>query len=109
QRAREQGGRATVAAAGVAPDKKGTRRSAHFEERHPDWFTFEGLPSYAPELNPVEQCWNHTKYHDPANSIPDDLHHLQKAVKRSMTRQGHDQTILRSTFACTKLPLEPSH
>jgi len=65
----------------VAPDKKGARRSAYFEEHHPDWFTFEWLPSYAPELNPVEQCWNHTKCHDLANFIPEDLQHLQKAVK----------------------------
>ncbi|HPP52126.1 MAG TPA: hypothetical protein PK777_04175 [Thermoguttaceae bacterium] len=57
----------------------------------------------------MEQCWNHTKCHDLANFIPDDLHHLQKAVKRSMTRQSHDQTILRSFFAYAKLPLEPSH
>ena len=25
-----------------------------------DWFEVEWLPSYAPELNPVEMLWNHT-------------------------------------------------
>jgi hypothetical protein len=35
--------------------------AAYFDTNHPDWFTFEWLPSYSPELNPVEQCWNHTK------------------------------------------------
>ena len=28
----------------------------YFERTHPDWFVFEYLPSYCPELNPVEQC-----------------------------------------------------
>ncbi|MBN2473861.1 MAG: hypothetical protein JXB62_04600 [Pirellulales bacterium] len=25
------------------------------------------MPPYAPELNPVEECWNHTKYADLPN------------------------------------------
>ena len=28
---------------------------SYFERVHPDWFLFEYLPSYSPELNPVEQ------------------------------------------------------
>lgn len=32
--------------------------------------------SYAPELNPVETLWNHTKYTDVANLIPADVHDL---------------------------------
>ena len=28
--------------------------AAYFEQHHPDWFQFEWLPAYAPELNPVE-------------------------------------------------------
>ncbi|GHV10374.1 hypothetical protein AGMMS50229_21430 [Campylobacterota bacterium] len=34
---------------------------AKYEREHPDWFHFERLPTYSPELNVVEQCWNHTK------------------------------------------------
>ncbi|MBU0719532.1 MAG: transposase, partial [Planctomycetes bacterium] len=30
----------------------------------------EWLPAYAPDLNPVEQIWNRTKYTDLANYIP---------------------------------------
>jgi transposase len=79
--------------------------AAYFENRHPGWFTFEPLPPYAPELNPVEQCWNHTKYSDLANFIPDDLDHLHKAVEASITEQSKDQDLLRSFFAYAKLPL----
>ena len=79
--------------------------AAYFEEHHPDWFQFEWLPAYAPELNPVEQCWQHTKYADLPNFIPDDLDHLQTAVCESILEQRKDQTLLRSFFAYAKLPL----
>jgi transposase len=79
--------------------------AAFFEEHRPDWFEFEWLPPYAPELNPVEQCWNHTKYADLANFIPDDLNHLENAVHESICEQREDQALLRSFFAYSKLPL----
>jgi len=79
--------------------------AAYFEARHPTWFTFEPLPSYCPELNPVEQCWNYTKYSDLPNFIPDDLKHLSKAVGASIRRQSKNQKLLRSFFAYAKLPL----
>ena len=66
------------------------------------------LPAYAPELNPVEQCWNHTKYADLANFIPDDLDHLQQAVEASITEQsrrsGTPQVVLclRQTTDCER-------
>ena len=43
------------------------RLSAHistqnfFEREHPGWFLFEYFPSYSPDLNPVEQCWQWMK------------------------------------------------
>jgi len=85
----------------------GAHRSAaaYFEEERPDWFEFEWLPAYAPELNPVEECWNHAKYADLPNFVPDDLDHLQTAVHESMLNQRDDQTLLRSFFAYAKLPL----
>jgi transposase len=91
----------------VVWDRLGAHRSAaaYFEKHHPDWFTFEPLPSYAPELNPVEQCWNHTKYSDLPNFIPDDIDHLHEAVEASITEQGQDQNLLRSFFAYAELPL----
>ena len=72
---------------------------------HPTWFDFEWLPAYAPDLNPVEQCWNHTKYADLANFIPDDLNHLETAVTESIREQSQDQLLLHSFFAYSKLRL----
>ena len=46
----------------------------------------EWLPPYAPELNPVEQLWGHTKYGDLANHPPDSLPELADAVLRSLGR-----------------------
>lgn len=91
----------------VVLDRWNVHRSAiaYFEKHHPEWFTFELLPAYAPELNPVEQCWNHTKYSDLANFIPDDVDHLQQAVEASITEQSTDQELLKSFCAFAKLPL----
>ena len=79
--------------------------AAYFEEHQPDWFEFEWLPPYAPELNPVEQCWNHTKYADLSNFIPDHLDHLQAAVYQSMWEQRQNQPLLRSFLDYTRLRL----
>jgi len=79
--------------------------AAYFEEHHPRWFGFEWLPAYAPDLNPVEQCWNHTKYADLANFIPDDLEDLEAAVNESIRSQSGNQTLLQSFFAYCKLRL----
>jgi len=72
---------------------------------HPDWFEVAWLPAYAPELNPVEMVWNHTKYADLANFIPEDVHDLHQAVAVSLdnTRtQGH---LIRSFFKHAGLEL----
>ena len=79
--------------------------AAYFEENHPTWFHFEFLPPYAPELNPTEQCWNHTKYTDLPNFIPEDLAHLNRAVSSSIARQSKNQKLLRSYYAFAKLRL----
>jgi transposase len=79
--------------------------TAFFEREHPDWFEFEELPSYAPELNPIEECWNHTKHADLPNFIPDDLDHLHAAVTEAITNQRDNQSLLRSFFQYSQLPL----
>jgi len=43
---------------------------AKYEREHPDWFHFERLPTYSPELNSVEQCWNQIKNVEMANFAP---------------------------------------
>jgi transposase len=49
-----------------------------------DWFEVEWLPGYAPDLNPVEMVWNHTKYADLANFLPEHINHLEQAVTTSI-------------------------
>ena len=58
----------------------------------------EWLPPYAPELNPVEQVWSHTKYADLANYIPDDAGALADEVIASLDQISTDQQLLRSFF-----------
>jgi hypothetical protein len=79
--------------------------AAYFAANHPNWFCFEFLPAYTPELNPTEQCWNRTKYTDLPNFVPVDLEHLHQAVSSSITGQSKNQTLLRSYFAYAKLQL----
>ena len=72
---------------------------------HPDWFDFEWLPAYAPDLNPVEHVWNQTKFGDLANFIPENLLHLNVAVHWSLIDKERNQRILYSCFRGAQLSL----
>lgn len=65
----------------------------------------EWLPAYAPDLNPTEQVWNHAKYCDLANFIPDDRADLHAHVETSITAQHGQSDLLRSFFQTAKLKL----
>lgn len=65
----------------------------------------EWLPSYSPELNPVEQIWNHSKNSQLANFIPDNVEHLEEAVEDTLQVQSRQQNLLRSFFHCVKLKI----
>jgi putative transposase len=67
---------------------------------------FEPLPSYAPELNPVEAGWSHSKYGDLANFAPQDVAELEQAVIKSIRGQRENQDLLRSFFQAAKLKLD---
>ena len=73
--------------------------------KHAGWLTIEWLPPYAPELNPEEQCWKHTKYDDLENFIPDDLDELYEAVGTSLDHQRNNARLLHSYFEHAKLKL----
>jgi tRNA U34 5-methylaminomethyl-2-thiouridine-forming methyltransferase MnmC len=75
------------------------------QETHPDWFEVTWLPAYAPELNPVEMVWNHTKYADLANFIPEDVHHLHRAVTTSLDNMHTQSHLIRSFFQHARLKL----
>lgn len=63
------------------------------------------LPSYAPELNPVELVWQRSKYVDLANFAPDHTEHLRKELEDSLVKTSRQQQILRSFFDHAKLKL----
>lgn len=73
--------------------------------RYPGRLSIEWLPAYAPELNPDEQVWNHTKYADLANFVPDDVLHLGRSMADSLRRLRGQQNLLRSFFNHAELPL----
>ena len=65
-------------------------------------FRIEWLPPYAPDLNPVEHVWNHTKYGDLANYVPDDLLDLELELECSID-QTRKRPELRSFFHAAEL------
>jgi len=49
-------------------------------KRFPRRIDIKWFQAYAPELAPVKQVWNHSKYIDLANYIPGDVFSLEKTV-----------------------------
>ena len=70
------------------------------EHIHVEW-----LPAYAPDLNPAEQVWNHAKYSDLANFIPEDCDQLHGHVDASIADQRRQPPLLRSFFKTAGLEL----
>jgi transposase len=68
-------------------------------------FEIEWLPPYAPELNPVEYAWSHTKYGDLANYVPDDLWNLQWELDWSIRQTQTRPELLRSFFHAAELEI----
>lgn len=74
-------------------------------ERHRRRIDIELLPAYAPELNPTEQVWRHTKYDDLANYLPEDIHELDMEIAESILETRSTPSLLRSFFKRAKLDL----
>ena len=63
-----------------------SRLVGQFMENLHGWVTTEYLPSYAPELNPVEYLWGHWKQHELPNVCPKDLWQLSEGARRTLRR-----------------------
>jgi transposase len=63
------------------------------------------LPAYAPELNPVEQGWNHTKDGELANYLPGTLEQMHDATGFSLASKRYHSALLRSRFHYARLKL----
>ena len=68
-------------------------------------FKVEWLPPYAPDLNPAEAVWSHTKHSDLANYAADDLLELEIEAELSLEDTRGDQKLLRSFFDAARLKL----
>jgi transposase len=66
---------------------------------------FEWLPAYAPELNPVEPRWSHTKFSQLANYVPDDTPQLKRSVRSALKKQARQHALKRSFFRSARLNL----
>jgi transposase len=89
-------------------DRWGVHRARvvhEYLQRHRDRIKVEWLPAYAPELNPAEQVWNHAKYSDLANFIPEDADDLHRHVDISIQDQRGQSSLLRSFFTTARLAL----
>lgn len=84
-------------------DRWSVHRSAARQLARYDWLQVEYLPAYAPELNPVEAVWNHTKYGDLANLIPADREDLRRSIVASLNQQRSDARSKYSCFRYTQL------
>lgn len=91
----------------VVWDRLNAHRSAAawFETHHPDWFTFEWLPAYAPELNPIETCWSHAKCHKLANLGAENVDTLETHVDKCLNATRRRSKLLRSFFDHAQLQL----
>lgn len=89
----------------VVWDRSSVHRSAANELAHCKWLRFAWLPGYAPQLNPIEAVWSHTKYSDLANYVPDDVDALCDAVGNSLNDLNFCQSLLQSFFRWAELDL----
>lgn len=79
----------------------GVARWLHRQRR----IVVEWLPAYAPDLDPVEPIWSHTKHGDLANFAPDDLATLEDAVLHSLTATRRQRSLLIAFFHAAALEL----
>ena len=62
------------------------------------WLAVEWLPPYAPDLDPVEDVWNQSKYADMANVVPDDIDDLRQQLHDVLETYRHEPNRLHSFF-----------
>jgi len=88
-------------------DRSNTHRSAetkayiHSQPR----LHVEQLPAYAPDLNPQEQIWGHSKTNGLANYCPDNTTELHNTANETFANIASNQELLRGLFKHTHLPL----
>lgn len=69
------------------------------------WVTFEYLPAYCPELNPVEHVWGTTKWGSLANWPAPSIEAVHHRVDENLQLQASQQATLRGHFQWAGLNL----
>lgn len=89
-------------------DRLSAHRKAeeYFRKLECHWLRFEYLPSYSPELNPVEHVWTTTKWSRLANWAAVDIDELNARVVDELTNQKVETKLLKSHFAWAGLSLD---
>ena len=77
----------------------------YFEYHRPDWFVFEYLPSYSPELNPVELCRQQMKNVLMANFVPKSIEDIVAKALEAAQEINNDTKLLPAFFHHAKLAL----
>jgi transposase len=88
-------------------DRWAVHRSAVKRLQHKGvaWLTVDWLPAYAPELDPVENVWNQSKYSDLANFIPNDIAQMHDVLNALLQQYRQDPDRLHSFFRAAHLIL----
>jgi transposase len=91
----------------VVCDRLNAHRSAmcQLKKRFRTAFDVEWLPAYAPQLNPVEGVWSHTKYGSLSNFIPQDMDELRRNVIKAFGHIRSRSKLYSSFFRHAKLSL----
>lgn len=66
---------------------------SYYEDEHPKWFDFYYFPTYSPELNPVEQCWNQMKNVYLCNFVPTSDDELTSTVDAAAMRINEEHLL----------------
>lgn len=78
------GAKVTLLWDGLTSHRSKTMVSFQRSQRH--WLVTERLPSYAPELNPVEAMWGNLKGTDLANLRAESIAEVEKVAHRGIDR-----------------------
>lgn len=65
------------------------------------------FPAYAPDTNPVEGCWGHSKYHQMPNLVPKNTDELRIRAEGSLGKIQSDRCLLRAFIKHAHNPSKP--
>ncbi|MFJ8310246.1 transposase, partial [Streptomyces sp. NPDC094147] len=72
-----------------------------------DWLTIVQLPSYAPDLHPVEGIWSLLRRGPLANTAFTDPDHLERTLRRGLAHIQHHPELIDGCLTETGLVLTP--